>query len=95
MSAVQPPLAATVSGDQVDLKSGWGGNSAYLDNIEIQKDWGDGKGFVLLTITASITFTDTAPHPATRTAWAYQVIYRVGNQQIGLWSNPVSVGVGG
>ena len=95
LSAVQPPLAATVIGAEVDLKSGWGGNSAYLDNIEFQKDWGDGKGFVSLTITASLTFTDTAPHPAARTAWAYRAIYRVGNRQVGIFSSPVSVGVGG
>jgi len=95
LSAVQPPLAATVTGGQVDLKSGWGGNSAYLDNIEFQKDWGDGKGFVSLSITASLTFTDTAPHPAARTAWAYRAIYRVGNRQVGIFSSPVSVGVGG
>ena len=95
LSAVQPPLSVNVTGSQVDLKSGWGGNVAYLDNIEIQKDWGDGKGFVLLTITASITFTDTAPQPATRTAWAYRCIYRLENRQVGIFSNPVSVGVGG
>lgn len=95
LSAVQPPLSATVNGNQVDLKSGWGGNSAYLDNLEFQKDWGDGKGFVSLTITASITFTDTAPHPAARTAWAYRCIYRVGNRQVGIFSSPVIVGVGG
>jgi hypothetical protein len=95
LSAVQPPLSATVTGAQVDLKSGWGGNSAYLDNIEFQKDWGDGKGFVSLTITASLTVTDTAPHPAARTAWAYRAIYRVGNRQVGIFSSPVSVGVGG
>jgi hypothetical protein len=95
LSAVQPPLAAKVIGAEVDLKSGWGGNSAYLDNIEFQKDWGDGKGFVSLNITSSLTFTDAAPHPATRTAWAYRAIYRVGNRQVGIPSIPVSVGVGG
>jgi hypothetical protein len=95
LSAVQPPLTATVSGGQVDLKSGWGGYAAYLDNLELQKDWGDGKGFILLTITNSTTFTDPAPHPATRIAWAYRCIYRVGNRQIGLLSSPVNVGVGG
>jgi hypothetical protein len=95
LSAVQPPLSASVTGSNVDLKSGWGGNTAYLDTIEFQKDWGDGKGFVLLTITSSLTFTDTAPHPATRTAWAYRVIYRVDNRQVGIMSNPVSVVVGG
>jgi len=95
LSAVTPPLSVTVTGSNVDLKSGWGGNTAYLDTIEFQKDWGDGKGFVLLTITSSLTFTDTAPHPATRTAWAYRVIYRVDNRQVGIMSSPVSVGVGG
>jgi hypothetical protein len=95
LSAVQPPLSANVSGDHVGLKSGWGGYTEYLDNIEYQKDWGDGKGFVTLAITSETWFTDTAPQPDKPAVWIYQCIYRVGTQQVGLFSNPVSVAVGG
>jgi hypothetical protein len=28
------------------------------------------------------------------TKWAYQAIYRVGDNRVGQWSNPVSIGVG-
>jgi hypothetical protein len=38
---------------------------------------------------------DTAPFPAAPTKWTYKAIYRVNDAQVGLWSNPVSITVGG
>ena len=40
-------------------------------------------------------FTDTAPLPPTPVKWTYRGIYRVGDAQVGVWSKPVSVTVGG
>jgi hypothetical protein len=91
LTTVQPPLSAVVNGNHVDIKTGWGGYRDSLDSIELQKDWGDGKGFVYLATLTSVTFTDTGPVPVGRVVWAYRAIYRVGNQQAGLWSNSVSV----
>jgi hypothetical protein len=95
LTTVQPPLSAVFTGDHVDIKTGWGGNAKSLDSIELQKDWGDGKGFVYLATLTGVTFGDAAPLPASRTVWTYRVIYRVANQQTGLWSNSVTVAVGG
>ena len=93
LSAVQPVLATTLSGNQVNVKWGWGGNVAWLDSCEIQVDRGDGKGFTLLTIDTTPGYTDTQPLPAARTVWIYRAIYRVADNQVGVWSQPVSAAV--
>ena len=49
---------------------------------------GDGRGFVFLT-------SDTTPLPATPANWKYRGIYRVGDAQVGIWSNTVKITVGG
>lgn len=95
LATVQPKLEAIISGNQVNVKWGWGGNSAYLDICEIQVDRGDGKGFVLLTFDTTPNYTDSQPFPAAPTKWTYKAIYRVGDAQVGLWSLPVSIVVGG
>ena len=94
LTTVQPPLSAVLNGDHVDIKSGWSGNGKFLDSIELQKDWGDTKGFVYLSTLTGVTFKDNAPLPSGRTVWAYRVIYRVANQQTGVRSNTVKVAVG-
>lgn len=93
LAALQPLIAATVSGGLVNLKWGWGGNGAYLDSCEIQVDRADGKGFVLLTIDTTPNYTDSQPFPATKAIWTYRAIYRADDHQVGLWSNAVSVTV--
>ena len=85
---LQPEITATINGTAVDIGWGWGGNSAWLDMIELQVDRGDGKGFILLAY-------DTASFPATPAKWTYRAIYRAGDKQVGLWTKPVSVTVGG
>ena len=55
----------------------------------------DGKGFGLLTIDTTPGYTDTQPFPAAKTVWTYRAIYRKDDSQIGVWSAPVSIPVGG
>lgn len=95
LSTVQPAIAPAVSGSQVQVKWGWGGNAAWLESCEIQVDRGDGKGFVLLTIDTTPNYTDTQPFPAAKTIWTYKAIFRANDQQVGVWSSPTSVTVGG
>ena len=92
LSQVQPVISAKVNGNNVDLTWGWGGNGAFLDQCEIQVD--RGSGWVPLAFDTTPNYTDTTPHPATLTKWKYRAIYRVGDQQVGLWSAEVSVNVG-
>jgi hypothetical protein len=63
--------------------------------IELQVDRADGKGYVLLAYDTTPGYTDTTPFPATPAKWTYRGIYRVNDKQVGLWSKPVSVTVGG
>ena len=92
-TTLQPQIDITATGNRVDVDWGWQGYSAYLDMCELQVDRGDGKGFVLLAIDTTPGYTDTATFPAAPTKWVYRAIYRVGDTQVGLWSNPVSVTV--
>ena len=63
--------------------------------LEIQVDRGDGKGFVFLTYHTTPNYTDTQPFPAVHAKWKYRAIYRVGDFQVGIWSNTVEITVGG
>ena len=94
LTTIQPQIDAVISGSHVNVKCGWGGNSAYLDICEIQVDRADGHGFGLLTCDTTPGCTDTQPFPAAPAKWTYKAIYRVADAQVGLWSLPVSVTVG-
>lgn len=95
LTTIQPKIDAIITGNQVNVKWGWGGNAAYLDLCEIQVDRGDGKGFGLLTYDSTPNYNDTQPFPAAPTKWSYKAIYRVGDAQVGIWSLTVNLVVGG
>ena len=95
MATIQPDIDAAVQVSSVQIGWDWGGNSPFLDMIELEVDRGDGHGYVLLANDTTPGYTDTHPFPATLTKWTYRGIYRVGDAQVGVWSNPVSVTVGG
>ena len=95
LTTIQPAIDATISGNHVAIGWGWAGNSAYLDLLEIQVDRGDGKDFNLLIYDTTPGYNDTAPFPAAPVKWTYKAIYRVGDAQVGVWSNLVSITVGG
>jgi len=59
-------------------------------------DRNDGNGFVFLVInTEPNTTTLPAPAPGTDAVWNYKAIYRFHDEQVGQWSDVVSVTVGG
>ena len=74
---------------------GWQGFSAFLDQLEIQVDRSDTKGWVFLTYDSTPDYTDTAPFPAAPVKWKYRAIYRVGDGQVGVWSDVKEITVGG
>ena len=65
--------------------------------IEIWADHNDGNGFVFLTIHTEPNTPDPTPRPApgTSAVWNYKAIYRFHDEQVGQWSDVVSVTVGG
>jgi len=95
LTTLKPEIEVEISGNRVEVDWGWQGNAAFLDLCEIQVDRGDGKGFVLLAYDTTPGYVDTAPFPAAPTKWTYKAIYRVDDAQVGQWSNPVSLVVGG
>lgn len=94
LNALQPVLTAVVGGGHVAIGWGWQGNGAWLDACEILVDRNDGKGFVPLVVDTTPNYNDTQPLPTAKTIWTYKAIYRVGDGQVGQWSQPVSVTVG-
>jgi len=95
LTTLQAILTLTLMGNAILVGWGWQGFSAFLDMLELQVDRGDGKGFVFLTYDTTPNYTDTAPLPATLAKWKYRAIYRVGDAQVGVWSNTVEITVGG
>jgi hypothetical protein len=95
LTTIQPEIDAYINGANVFVDWGWGGYTNYLDMCEIQVDRGDGKGYVALAFDTTPGYTDTAPFPAAPAKWTYRAIYRVNDAQVGLWSKPVTVAVGG
>jgi hypothetical protein len=95
LQTLQPRFKIRRVATGVFLDWGWDGNAAFLDMIEFQVDRGDGKGWVPLAFDTTPGYTDTAPQPAALTNWKYRAIYRVNDQQVGQWSNEMSITVGG
>ena len=71
------------------------GDGAFLDMLEIQVDRVDTKGWIMLTYDTTPGYNDTAPLPATAAKWKYRAIYRVADARVGMWSDEVSITVGG
>ncbi len=65
------------------------------DALEIWVNRGD--GFVFLAIDLKPDYPDTAPLPAPggSALWKYRAIYILDDQQVGQWSDDISVTVGG
>lgn len=95
LSTIQPVFTVKTVGEHVLVDWGWGSFGASLDMCEVQVDRNDGKGRRLLAMDSTPGYHDTAPWPATPTKWTYWAIYRVGDSQVGQWSAPVYIVVGG
>jgi hypothetical protein len=93
LSAVKPQLKGEMKGGQPFVRWTWGGNSAFLDMIELCVDRGDGKGYVMLAFDTTPDYLDTAPLPTAAAVWTYKGIYRVADARVGQWSDPVSLNV--
>ncbi len=95
LSTVQPQLDVQLIGNTVKVIWGWGGDSKFLDLCELQVDRGDGKDWNLLAYDTTPNYFDTAMQPAMPAKWKYRAIYRVADSQVGIWSQEVSIIVGG
>jgi hypothetical protein len=65
------------------------------DSINIYVDRKDGKGFVYLATDSQPDYLDTFPMPddVPAVVWDYKAIYRIGDDPVGQFSEPISVTV--
>lgn len=91
-ATLKPEFKLLISGNRVEVGWGWGGFKAFLDMCEIHVD--RGAGYVALAFDTTPGYVDTQAFPAAPAKWTYKAIYRVGDAQVGQWSNPVSIMVG-
>ncbi len=66
-----------------------------FQGIRIEKDRGDGHGFVFIAVDTTPGYVDTEAHPATLTIWKYRAFYIIGDVKVGQCSAVVEVKVGG
>lgn len=93
LETVQPVFTVRIVSGQVFIDWNWGGNSAFLDLFQLQVN--RGAGWVDLAYDTTPGYTDTNPFPAAPAVWKYRGQYRVGDDAVGIWSNEVSITVGG
>ena len=62
--------------------------------IEMWVDRGEGAGFTFMTINTEPNTSDSQPLPATSAVWKYKAIYRLHDEQVGQWSDVLSITVG-
>ncbi len=93
LNTITPVITAILTGGHIHIDWGWQSHGSVLSMIEIQVNHGN--GYVLLTYDTTPGYTDTTPLPATPTKWTYKAIYRVGDHQVGHWSQEVEINVGG
>ena len=94
LTTLKPKISLELTGGQVLVRWGWQGQSAFLDMVEICVDRADGRGFTPLAFDTTPDYLDTSPLPPTLAKWTYKVIYRVGDQRVGQWSDEVTLTVG-
>lgn len=92
---VQPTIKVKRIGAHVLVEWGWEGLHGQVKMLQIQVD--RGAGYADLAYDSTPGYNDTQPHPATLTTWKYRAIWREGedDSQVGIWSNEVSIVVGG
>jgi hypothetical protein len=88
-----PVFTVRIVSGQVFIDWTWGGLSDWLDLAQLQVN--RGATWVDLAYDTTPGYTDTNPFPATATIWKYRIQYRVGDDPVGVWSNEVSITVGG
>ena len=83
---------------KLDLQAGKpnvGWKKQGMDGVEIWVDRGN--GFVFLAVDTVPDYLDTAPLPAAGASaiWKYKAIYRLGDEEVGQWSDIASISVMG
>jgi hypothetical protein len=91
-NSMKPVLEITLQAGHPNV--GW--TKQGTDGLELLVDRGTGT-FAFLAFDTVPDYLDTAPLPApgTSAVWRYKAIYRVADQQVGQWSDVISISVMG
>jgi hypothetical protein len=86
---MKPILKGAVDG--VNAKIIW--TKGEADSIDIYADRRDGKGFIYLANDSQPDYFDTTPLPdgINVVVWDYKGRYRIGDEQVGQFSEPISI----
>lgn len=95
LDLVQPVLKLIQRPEGIFVDWSWDTLAEEVDTIELLVDRGDGQGDRFLAIDSTPGYLDTAAIPGALAKWTYKGIWRVGENQVGIWSVPVSIVVGG
>lgn len=95
LDTLKPEFTAKKIATGLSLPWTFGGKSAFVDQIRLEVDRSDGHGFVFLNQDTTPGYIDTMPMPATPAKWTYRAIFYLNDAPVGLWSDPVSILVGG
>jgi hypothetical protein len=87
-SVMQPELKVVQEGGKVTVK--WKKGNADGINIYVKRGGGD---FVFSAFDAKPHYTDNTPLPENPTTWTYRAIYVKNDQEIGQFSDEVSINV--
>ena len=94
-ATLRPKFTVKVAGGKAVLDRGYGGCRSFLDMLQLHVDRAEAKGVVDLAFDTTPGYTDTQPLPAAPVKWKYRAICRVGDEPVSLWSEDVSITVGG
>jgi hypothetical protein len=92
-ATLAPKITVKIISGRAEIGWDWQSHRAFLDLCQLEADRSDGKGFVPLVYSTKRCYTDKTPFPADPVRWRYRGIYRVGDGQVGKWSNIASVTV--
>jgi len=89
---IKPPISVKNSPAGHPILHSLKGN---FQGYQVYKDWGDGKGFVAFDKNLAADFVDNSDLPAQGIAkvWRYKIIYLLKNEEVGNFSDIVSVTV--
>jgi len=91
-NSLKPVLPLRLAGGQVVLGWKWLDARGTAKALRIEKDSGNGFGF--LTIDTQPGYTDKTPWPATPQKWKYRAIFVLDEENIGQWSEVAEITVG-
>ena len=85
----QPDLSVRMNGGRPEID--W--NKQHMEALELEVDRGAGPQLLTIVTSGSTVDEHPLPGPGQSAVWTYRAIYRLNNQRVGLWSDPVQIAV--